>query len=495
MSVPNQLLNAKRPMTNISAPAPIDRCSSNVVTIHCNGMHGGSARKVVSRRLAAAIVSAMLFSNLLPGVTTAMAATEPDAAAGDMCGHVQNHTVRALISSPDAGAFSAEAIRNEPGKLTCIWSALKTGAPDGSAPDATLTLDLYHFASIARARTELRGFGVAPHAPQLVKTDSADDEIIQLSPGMKAARHDAEVAVARATAPQSVSSLPDWEARFEALTLAGSGAQVQPPPKPADAAPNTPPPAVAPLPRAVRADGGTGAAPQWTPPAHAAPAGSGFYDPVLGVVASAASMPNPFYLLFPCMIIGPLLLAFVLPVIFLSRKPSLGGRIALGVLGYGLGLGLAVVNLSYGAAIASRLIYHFGVAGSAIVTGSYQTANVYNNQDVIGYNILIRTADGKVVDSSFETDDFNVYPPRNATNYPNVGDAFTVRYLAHAPQTFVIVADDDSPWVRGLRCYDLNQVVSEAAQKTNFAPDNTGYRAVLAQAVDAAQQAGCGVVR
>lgn len=445
-------------------------------------MHAGPVQKSVSRHLAAAIVSATLFSNLLPGVTAATAATEPDVPAGDMCGHVQNSAVRALISSPDAGAFSVESIRNESGKLTCIWSALKTGAPDGSAPDATLTLDLYHFASIARARTELRGFGVAPHAPQLVQTDSADDEIIQLSPGIKAARHGAEVAVARATAPQSVSSLPDWDARFEALTLAGSGAQVQAPPKPAEAAPNAPSPAVAPLPHAVRADGGTGAAPQWTPPPHAAPAGSGFYDPVLAVVASAANMPNPFYLL---------LLAFVLPVIFLPRKPSLGGRIAW----YGLGLGLGVVNLSCGAAIATRLIYHFGVAGSAIVTGSYQTADVYNNQDVMGYNILIRTADGKVVDTSFETDDFNVYPPRNATNYPNIGDAFTVRYLTHAPHTFVIVADDDSPWVQGLRCYDLNQVVSEAGQKTNFAPDNAGYRAAFAQAVDAAQQAGCGVVR
>ncbi len=239
----------------------------------------------------------------------------------------------------------------------------------------------------------------------------------------------------------------------------------------------------------VRAQGGL--APQWTPPPHAAPAGATFYDPVLAIVASAAKMPNPFYLLFPLMLIGPVLPAFVAPVFFLPRKPSIGGRIALGVLGYGLGVGVGVVNLSCGTAIADALVYRFGAAGSAIVTGKYQTADVYNNQDVQGYNVLIGTADGKVVETGFETDDFNVYPSRNATTYPDVGDVFTVRYLPNAPKTFVIVADDDSPWAQRLRCDALSQAVSDAANKMNFVPDNASYRDAYARAVGAARQAHC----
>jgi hypothetical protein len=43
-------------------------------------------------------------------------------------------------------------------------------------------------------------------------------------------------------------------------------------------------------------------------------------------------------------------------------------------------------------------------------------------------------------------------------------DMFTVRYLQHAPKTFVIVADDGSPWAEELRCDELNQPLSEADQ-------------------------------
>ncbi len=431
-------------------------------------------RKSVSRYLAAAIVSATLFSNLLPPVTAATASTEPDISAGDMCGHVQNRAVRAMIASPEDGIFSVDTTQDEPGKLTCVWSALKSGAPDGSAPDATLTLDLYHFASVARAVVQLRGFGIAPHRPQLVRTDDAEDEVIQVSPRMKAARHGADIAVAQATVPQSISSRPDWNARFEALTLTGSGAQLLASPEP----PGT----------TSRAGGASSAVPQWIPPPHAAPAGAGFYDPVLAVVAAAAKMPNPFFI-FPCLLIGSLLLAFFLPGKgMVPGRGMVGGRIALIVLGIGIG----VINLACGYDIATMLIYHFGAAGTAIVTGSYQTNVVYNNQDVRGFNILIRTQDGKVVEAHFETDDFNVYPPRNSTIYPDVGDVFTVRYLTHAPQTFVIMANDDSPWAQAVRCDNLNQAASDASQKTGFAPDNARYKAAYAQAVAAAEQAGCG---
>lgn len=433
--------------------------------------------KSVNRYLGAAIVSATLLSNLLPPVTAATASTESDIPAGDMCGHVQNRAVRALIVSPEDGSFSVDTIREEPGKLTCVWSSLKVGAPDGSAPDATVTLDLYHFASVARARIQLRGFGIAPHRPQLVQTDDADDEVIQLSPHMKAARHGAEIAVAQATVPQSISSRPDWNARFEALTLTGSGAQVLALPKPPG--------------MASQAGGASSVVPQWMPPPHAAPAGSRFYDPVLAVIATAAKMPNPFFI-FPCLLIGSLLLAFLLPGKgMVPGRGRVGWRIALVVFGIGIG----VFNLAYGYDVATMLIYHYGATGTAVVTGSYQTNVVYNNHDVQGFNILIRTENGKVIEAHFETDDFNVYPPRNSTTYPDVGDVFTVRYLPRAPQTFVIVADDDSPWVQGLRCHDLNQAVSDASEKTDFAPDNASYRAAYAQAVAAAQQAGCGSER
>jgi hypothetical protein len=137
------------------------------------------------------------------------------------------------------------------------------------------------------------------------------------------------------------------------------------------------------------------------------------------------------------------------------------------------------------------LIYHAGVAGSAIVTASYETDVQYNRHDVRGYTVLIRTAEGRVVETGFEDDDFNGYPPHNATTYPARGDVFTVRYLKHAPRTFVIVADDDSPWAHGLRCYVLGRTVSDATAKAHFAPEDASYKEAYARAISAAKQAGC----
>jgi hypothetical protein len=95
------------------------------------------------------------------------------------------------------------------------------------------------------------------------------------------------------------------------------------------------------------------------------------------------------------------------------------------------------------------------------------------------------------VETGFEDDDFNVYPPHNATTYPTKNNVFTVRYLKHAPATFVIVSDDDSPWAHRLRCYGIGKTVSDAAAKAYFAPDDAGYKEAYGQALAGAKQAGC----
>jgi hypothetical protein len=85
--------------------------------------------------------------------------------------------------------------------------------------------------------------------------------------------------------------------------------------------------------------------------------------------------------------------------------------------------------------------------------------------------------------------------PERATNsvppYAGVRDVFTVRCLPNAPNTFVIVADDDSRWAQRLRCDARSQVVSDPANKMNFVPDNASYRDACPRAVGAAGQAHC----
>jgi hypothetical protein len=137
---------------------------------------------------------------------------------------------------------------------------------------------------------------------------------------------------------------------------------------------------------------------------------------------------------------------------------------------------LAFLCVFFGTEIATPIIHTYGEKGSATITGSYNTATVYNNHNVVGYHVLLKTADGKVVETSFEDDDFNIYPPKNSVVYPGVGDHFTVYYLRSFPQDFVIVDNDDSPWAKDLRCGRLRNDVQEANAKYEFDRSNTGYR-------------------
>ncbi|MFP6561847.1 hypothetical protein WJ542_26600 [Paraburkholderia sp. B3] len=422
-------------------------------------------QKGVSRYLAAAIISATLCLALAGPATAAKVSPEPVIPAGDLCGHVQSRDVYALIASPGDGIFSVDSSNVEAGKLTCVWSALKAGASDGSAPDAALTLDLYHFASVARARTELRGFGIAAHAPH-AQTGNADDEVIQLSPGAMAARHGLEIAVARATVPQSLVRDPDWNARFEALTLAGAGARLLAPPEPPGAVASTPSPAIA--------------ANAWRPPERHLPANSAIFVPVVHVMWQLTHWRFEFV---PVAIVVSILIGVVA---IRLRRLAILWLVPL-IFGY------AILNVIFGPDWGVALIYRFGNQAPATVTGTFPTNDIYNDQAVVGYHVLIRPADGAVVEGSFRSDDFNVYPPHNATRYPDSGDVFSVRYLRGYPADFVIVSDDGSPWSNRLRCEALAVAADQADQKAGFAPDNPPFRQAAQAAHAALQSAGCQV--
>jgi hypothetical protein len=139
------------------------------------------------------------------------------------------------------------------------------------------------------------------------------------------------------------------------------------------------------------------------------------------------------------------------------------------------------------------LIYRYGAQAEATVTGTFPTNDIYNNQDVVGLHALIRPADGPVVETTFRSDDFNVYPPRNRTQYPDSGDVFTVRYLRAHPDAFVIVKNDGSPWANRLRCGSLTIKARQADQKTSFAPEHPTFEQAARAAHAAVESAGCQV--
>lgn len=156
-----------------------------------------------------------------------------------------------------------------------------------------------------------------------------------------------------------------------------------------------------------------------------------------------------------------------------------------------LGIILGISNVLVGPDLAAVLIHSFGVQSQATVTGTYATGNIYNDRQVMGHHVLIRTAEGQMVEASFEDDDFNVYPPANGVTYPRDGDQFNVSHLARFPADFVIISNDNSPWAKSLRCHDLLSALRQADNKRQFAPESAPYRKAYEDAAQAARAAGC----
>ncbi len=150
-----------------------------------------------------------------------------------------------------------------------------------------------------------------------------------------------------------------------------------------------------------------------------------------------------------------------------------------------------ILVLIFGSSLAVWMVHFVGEKGSATITGTFATRVRHNNHEVVGYNVLIRTAKGKIVETSFQDDDFNVYPPKNSVRYPDVSDHFTVYYIRQFPQDFIIVDNDDSPWAINLRCLTLDNEREEAREKYEFEQDNPSYRAAYIAEIQKFISGGC----
>lgn len=230
----------------------------------------------------------------------------------------------------------------------------------------------------------------------------------------------------------------------------------------------------------------------WHTSGHTAPMWAWLADPFAHVLAFMARYR---FLLMPVLIIGGIFLGVLRSS---TKKPSVSWPAAVEpprrprrwVL-TPLLIGTAVLNLMFGTWVSGLVVYAVGDEGQATITGSYATGTVYNSHRVRGYEVLIRTADGRMIETTFEDDDFNVFPHHNATAYPGKGAEFNVRYLQHYPADFVILAEDGSPWAHDLRCSKLAEARSQAEAKTRFAPNVDSYRDAASGAKTAEVTAGC----
>lgn len=149
----------------------------------------------------------------------------------------------------------------------------------------------------------------------------------------------------------------------------------------------------------------------------------------------------------------------------------------------GPALVVALLNLFFGPYLSSYLLYKIGEPGSAEVTDAHATSIRYNGHNVVGYDVLLRTVEGKVVESSFDDIDGNLYSP-SRYDTSGMGDRFKVRYLPTFPQDFVIVTDDDSPWAHRLVCSPLEGKLAAAKSKFEFDNQGATYRDAYIAAIE-----------
>lgn len=120
--------------------------------------------------------------------------------------------------------------------------------------------------------------------------------------------------------------------------------------------------------------------------------------------------------------------------------------------------------------------------------------NRHNKQPVIRFNVVYKTADGRNVETYFETWDFNVYPPANSVRYPNVSETFRIAYLPSYPTAFLILTEDPSPYSKAAECGELISDVEEKRLRFEFDPNNPDYRREYEKAVANAAEKKCGIV-
>nr|WP_299171255.1 hypothetical protein [uncultured Allomuricauda sp.] len=154
---------------------------------------------------------------------------------------------------------------------------------------------------------------------------------------------------------------------------------------------------------------------------------------------------------------------------------------------------LTLLIFIFGSEFANKLIYDHGQFGEGIVIEKEETGDMYNQEPVYRYETLIKTSNEETVQTSFDSDHFNLYPDSDNTNrYPEVGLSFTVKHLEGNPKVFIIVTDDDSSYGANLRCADLLKNLKATKSKLDFNPDHDAFKKQYREYNEAYLSSGCG---
>lgn len=151
----------------------------------------------------------------------------------------------------------------------------------------------------------------------------------------------------------------------------------------------------------------------------------------------------------------------------------------------------SILNIIRPHLIDGPLINAIGQKADAKVLKVEATSNLLNEQRVMRHYVIYKTADGKNIETYFETWDFNIYPSANTVTYPGQGQSFRVAYLPNFPTAFIILTKEDSDYSRGQQCAKILADLDEARIKSEFDPADKNYRKAFEEATKKAIAAKC----
>jgi len=162
----------------------------------------------------------------------------------------------------------------------------------------------------------------------------------------------------------------------------------------------------------------------------------------------------------------------------LARLTRWRGWMLLGV----VGLILAAMSPFFGSAVNAMFLNAVGTTGSAVIVHSEETSSTLNDNNIWYYQAVVRTADGRNVETDFDTMTAALYPWRNEIQIPPEGERFVVKYVPGFPRNIAIMVDQ-SPYGRQRLIARDREPVETATAKLAAAPDDPRFRDDLRQAL------------
>jgi hypothetical protein len=146
------------------------------------------------------------------------------------------------------------------------------------------------------------------------------------------------------------------------------------------------------------------------------------------------------------------------------------------------GLIAAAVSPFFGSAVNAIFLNAVGTTGSAVIVHSEETSSTLNDNNIWYYQAVVRTADGRNVETDFDTMSAALYPWRNEIQIPPDGERFVVKYVPEFPRNIAIMVDQSAYGRKRLIAQD-REPVETAAAKLEAAPDDPKFRDDLRQAL------------